>query len=333
MQTFDDLERELARIKASSYQTETRREWLDSGYGNLKEKIILNPDGSRSNQLAIEKHGRVVNVMTSMYWVVPNRDILEVVKPILSDHTVNATPLKPSNTKFSWANRADYIAEDKIGTEMFASFLFEDLTFDITGNNDMVKVGFSVRNSESGKGAFSISPFTWRNSCDNRMYHLANERILGRSGIEILQATPDLVAKKEQIKKAKEQYSEVLRGFKKPHTKSIKIDLIKEAIQSVRLGAEQVVNRYKEMYRLKVQKVQAQQIARRMPKFVLDELSWLEISKKGKILESYDKDISQWDALNDITKVLTHKGKSFAPTMRQFKTIDEILVAQKVIAK
>jgi hypothetical protein len=326
----DLFKAELERLRTSSYGTETRREWNDDGYGNLKEKIILNPDGSHTNQLAIEKYNRVVNFMTTSYWVVPNFDILRVVTPILEKSGIGAKPFTPSNedSSFRWMNSNRNTGYDPNGTEMVSSYVFGE-KFDITGNKDFVQCGFTIRNSESGKGAFSISPFTHRNSCDNRMYHLASERVLG-AGV-LVQLAPDeaMCIQKDRIMAEKERFGEIIRGFKKSHTKTINLKLIERAILTVKLGGEQVINRYKEMYQMKILKAQAEAIAKKMPQFITKNLDWLTIKEKtGEV--SYKSDTSQWDAFNDLTRLLTHEGKNFIPTLNQFKKVDEILVHQRV---
>lgn len=331
-QTYDTYEKvvhELERLKANSFATETRREWNEDGYGNLKEKIILNRDGSHTNQLAIEKFGRVVNVMTTQYWVVPNFDVIKQVEPILTKKEINAKRFAPNKSEktYRWANGVGHKSFNVEQTEMAATYMFGD-KFDITGHGDFVETGFSIRNSESGKAAFSISPFTYRNSCDNRMYHLASEKILG-AGV-LLSIVPDeaLLKQRQRIADVRQEYSEVLRGFKKSHTKSLKLDLIEKAIIAVKLGAEQVINRYKEMYDMKLLKAQAEAISKRIPTFVTKQLDWLKVEKDGEI--KFEKDLTQWEAFNDLTRILTHDGRNFAPTLNQFRRVDEILVRQQI---
>src|SRR3990172_1060597 len=328
-QTFEELKGELERLQSNSYPTQIRREWNEAGYGNLKEKIILNLDGSRTNQLAIEKHGRVVNCMTTSYYVVPNFQIRELIKQLIERKEISATEYRPSNKRHGkWLqNEVGGVATDITDTEMVSSYIFPE-KFDITGAGDFVKTGFSLRNSEAGHSALSISPFTDRNSCDNRMFHLAHEQILG-FGVEI-NVTPNkaLIEAKKNIREARANFDGVIRGFKKPHTKSLKIEIIEKALIAVRLQSQNVINRYREMYQLKIQKVQAEAIARRMPKFVLDDLAWLHVGKKKEEI-TFDKDVTQWDAFNDITKLLTHQGRSFRPTLDQYRKLDTILVKVK----
>lgn len=326
--SIPEMETELERLRTNSYGTQVRREWNEAGYGDLKEKILLNPDGSRTNQLAIEKHGRVVNVMTQAYFVVPNFQVQEIIDKLLDHKAIGAKKFQPSKKKHAkWLQtEVSNMFTDVTDTEMVSSYVFPEI-FDITGKGDHVQCGFNVRNSESGSCAFSISPFTHRDSCDNRMFHLANEKILGY-GVTISVGVDDVLKEaKKKIQQAKQDYSEIIRGFKKPHTKSLKVDLIENALISVRLGAQNVINRYKEMYDLKIRKVQAEQLAKRMPKFVLDDLSWLKVNKKNEV--TFDKDVTEWDAFNDITKLLTHEGRSFRPTLNQYRHLDKILVQVK----
>jgi hypothetical protein len=277
--------------------------------------------------MAIEKHGRVVNFMTTAYHVLPNYDIHKLVSPLLSDKNINAVPLDTSNQRHGqWTGkRVGHTVYDTDGTDMVSTYMFPE-EFDITGNNDKVKCGFTFKNSEAGHGAFSVSPFTLRNSCDNRMYHLAHESILG-FGVRIeVEKTLTLQDKVKQIVDAKADYSKDIRGFKKRHSNSLRLEDITKALIQIRLGAENVINRYKEMYELKVLQVQAEQIARRFPKFVLETLDWIEYDAKKDVVDFVDPDVLQWDAMNDITKALTHEGKTFAPTLHQYKILDQILV-------
>ena len=72
----------------------------------------------------------------------------------------------------------------------------------------------------------------------------------------------------------------------------------------------------------------AEQLAKALPKRVTDDLKWLDIGKKtGKV--TIIGDVTQWEGFNDITKSLTYGKSAFSATLKTYRTLDKIMVAQQ----
>lgn len=305
-----------------------------SEFGIRTSDLIFN--GQSTKYQAIAKNGELVAIMTKVYKVMPNEQVKTEVESLLD--RIGAKAFKPSQSKFNWHETHDdgAIFNGPLETQMSLSYLFGD-KFDITGAGDYVQTGFNVINSEDGTYGLGISPFVLRNSCDNRMYHLSHENILGASvsqkvgnesyyknqrgegdGGKFDVAQNNILTARKELRKLKTS---------RRHSKNLNLEYIYDVVGNIRQFSDKVIQRYKEMVDLKVNQVTAERLAKAMPKRVTDDLSWMGIDKKtGEVTL---KDVTQWKAFNDITQSLTYGEAGFAPTFKNYKALDKIMVAVK----
>ena len=105
---------------------ETRTAWEGQKYCGLKEQVLLNPDGSRSETLAIVKNNKIVNAMSTNYHVFANADLAEMLDEVAKE--VGAVPLNKENGLGKWGKTHGNIIEDsKYGTRALISYKFPDL--------------------------------------------------------------------------------------------------------------------------------------------------------------------------------------------------------------
>ena len=299
-------------------QTQPREEWTE--YGLKTENVFFNNVPTKFQ--AITKHGEFVTFMTKSYFPMPNGQVKSTVEGLLEK--VNAEAFIPANSKYGWHESGDKdgaIYNNALETQMSLSYLFPE-KFDITGSGDTVKTGFSVINAEDGTYGLTISPFVLRNSCDNRMFHLAHESIVGYQSGKTVQRNQLLAQGQENVKLARDELKTL--SLSRRHSKQLDLDYIVDVISNIKTFSDKVINRYKEMYQLKVNQATAEALAKAMPKRVLEDCNWLDIAKNtGKVTL---KDVTEWDAFNDITKSLTYGKSVLSATLATYKKLDRIMV-------
>jgi hypothetical protein len=292
-----------------------------SEFGIRTDNLSFN--GLPTKYQTINKNGELVAIMTKVYKVMPNEQVKTEVESLID--RIGAKPFVPAKSKYDWCETDDKGASfnGPLRTQMSLSYLFPE-KFDITGEGDHVRTGFNVINSEDGTYGLGISPFVLRNSCDNRMYHLSHENILGERvrGIVNLKNKAEVSA---NIRTARGE----LRKLKtsRRHSKNLDLEYIYDVVGNIKQFSTKVIDRYREMYELKVNQVMADKLAKAMPKRVTDGLNWMNINKKSGAVTL--KDVGQWDAFNDITESLTYGKAGFAPTLKNYKALDKIMVAVK----
>jgi len=312
---------------------EPRKEWTDYG---LRTTNILNSDRSSTPYQAIHYRGRLISIVGKHYYVFPHEDVLKVVEPIA--RSVEATRSNnPKGLQFGQVygrpnkEKEEHVMLDPLGRSMRADFVFGDKV-DVTGRGEFVSYGFSVGNGIGNNVSFSVAPFTQNHVCDNRMYHMASQRniVAERLSTVILEKSEVIEAQLKQIVKAREELMDIgkERIF---HTKKLPLEWITEKILAVKKAKDVVMTRYKEMVTLKILEQQAQAIAKRMPKRLVDRLEWMKVETDGdKIKVKITKEVTQWKAFNDITQHLTYGKRAFQSTMEQYKQLDQILVRARV---
>ena len=299
-------------------QTSSRDEFPE--YGIKTENVFFNSVPTKYQ--AITKHGEFVTFMTKSYYVMPNGQIKKTVEEMLP--RIGASAFVPKNSKYGWHESGDKdgaIYNNALETQMTLSYLFPE-KFDITGAGDFVETGFSVINSEDGTYGLTISPFVLRNSCDNRMFHLAHESIVGYQSGKTVQKNQLLAQGQQNVKLARDELQTL--KLSRRHSKSLDLDYIVDVIKNIKTFSNKVIDRYQEMYQLKVNQATAEKLAKEMPKRVLDDCRWIDIAKNtGKVTL---KDVTEWDAFNDITKSLTYGKSVLSATLATYKQLDRIMV-------
>jgi hypothetical protein len=322
---------------------ELRTEWTDEKYNGLQERVLLNPDNSRSENLAILKGGKIVNTMSTGYHVFPNADLVDITSEIAEE--VGAVPLNKKNGLGKWGKSKGNVIEDsKFGTRALISYKFPDLAVDITGAGDANVPTFTASNSEDGRGgALKILGGFLRNYCDNLSFtFVPSKEIKGLNSASHLwhnekyqQKNPAIVAKVAELKELTTDLTKRPKFFTK-HSKQVK-DLegikqnIRDAIEGIKADNEYVANRYKELYKLKFNSYVAQELVNNLPKNVYESVPSLEVKKDGKI--TFDSKLNDWDVYNYITEELTYNHnsrKTFGSTLTAQKKVENLFIRQPI---
>ncbi len=328
---------------------QTRTTWVGDKYGGLEERILVNPNGSLSENLAIIKHGKIVNTMSTGYHVFSNDDLAEILDEVA--HDLGAVPFVKDRGIGKWGKQHGNIIEDtKYGTRALISYKFPEQTVDITGQGDANIPTFSGSNSEDGRGgSLKILGGFVRTICDNLCYtFVPAKEITGlNAGIKskvawndekFQQVNPEII---HQVGRVKEAVKDLKESQKRPkfytkHSKQVK-DLdkirenIKDAIEAIKVDNEVVATRYRELYKLKLNSYLAMQLVNDLPKSVYESVPALELGKDGKI--TYDEKLNDWDVYNYITEELTYNQKStktFGSTLTAQKKVEQIFLRQPI---
>jgi hypothetical protein len=322
---------------------ETRTKWEGEQYCGLSEQVLLNPDGSRSESLAIFKKNKIVNVMSDKYHVFANADLAEMLDEVAKD--VGAVPLNKENGLGKWGKSHGNIIEDtKYGTRALISYKFPDLAVDITGAGDANLPTFSGSNSEDGRGgALKILGGFLRTYCDNLQYtFVPASEIKGLNSAKHLwnsekhqQVNPAIEAKVNQINVAVKDLTTEPRFYTK-HSKQVK-DLesirasIKQAVEYIKVDNEFVANRYKELYKLKLNSYLATELVNNLPKNLYEVVPSLEVDKEGKL--TFDEKLNDWDVYNTLTKELTYNdnsSKTFGSVLLNQRKVESIFIREPI---
>jgi hypothetical protein len=326
-----------------------RHQWIGEKYAGLQERVLQNPDGSLSNNLAIVKHNKIVNTMSTGYHVFPNVDLAEILDEVAKD--LGAVPLIKDRGVGKWGVQHDNIIEDsKYGTRALISYKFPELAVDITGAGDANVPTFSGSNSEDGRGgALKILGGFLRNYCDNLQYTFVPSREI--AGLNTGQTAKQLWNNKKfqqknpeiehQVGKVQEAVADLTEGNKRPkfftkHSKQVKdiVNIknnIKDAIEAIKVDNEFVANRYKELFKLKLSNYLATELVTKLPKTVYETVPALDVSKEGKI--TFDANLNDWDVYNYITEELTYNqnaSKTFGSTLTIQKKVESIFLRQPI---
>lgn len=324
----------------------TRREWIGEKYDGLQERILQNPDGSLSNSLAIVKNNKIVNTMSTGYHVFSNVDLAEITNEVAKD--VGAVPYIKDRGVGKWANQKGNILEDsKFGTRALISYKFPELEVDITGLGDHNTPTFTASNSEDGRGgSLKILGGFERGFCDNLCYtFVPSKEIVGLNSAKTLWNNPKFQQQNPEIDFAVASVKKAVKDLKEEnkrpkyftkHSKQVK-DLdaikqnIKDAIEQIKLDNAFVANRYKELYKLKLNNYLATELVNNLPKSVYESVPALDVNKDGKI--SYDATLNDWDVYNYITEELTYNqnsAKTFGSTLTAQKKVENIFLRRPI---
>ena len=329
------------------YHTRTR--WTEKEYNGLEERILQNPDGSLSDSLAIIKGNKIVNTMSTGYHVFPNVDLADILDEVAGEF--GAIPCIKENGIGKWGKQSGNIIEDsKYGTRALIGYKFPKLAVDVTGAGDANIPTFTGSNSEDGRGgALKILGGFLRKYCDNLSYTFVPSReIAGLNSGETAkllwdnkkfqQKNPEIEL---QVGKVKQAVANLQEENKRPkfftkHSKQVKdLDNIKQnirdAIQAIKEDNEFVAQRYKELYKLKLNNYLATELVNNLPKSVYETVPSLEVSKEGKI--TFDAKLNDWDVYNHLTEELTfnaNSAKTFGSTLTTQKKIEQLFIRQPI---
>ncbi len=322
---------------------ETRTKWEGAKYCGLTEQVLLNPDGSRSETLAIVKNNKIVNAMSTNYHVFANADLAEMLDEVATE--VGAVPLNKENGIGKWGKTHGNIIEDsKYGTRALISYKFPDLAVDITGAGDANVPTFTGSNSEDGRGgALKVLGGFLRNYCDNLSYtFVPASEIKGLNSAKHLwssekhqQVNPAIEAKVAQINVAVRSLTTEPRFYTK-HSKQVK-DLenirasIKQAVEYIKVDNEFVANRYKELYKLKLNNYLATELVNKLPKNLYEVVPSLGVDKEGKL--TFDEKLNDWDVYNALTKELTYNAntaKTFGSTLLNQRKVESLFIREPI---
>ena len=333
---------------SSEIKLSKRKEWGE--YGLKAEDINFN--GKQLKNYILSRNDEFVQIFSDLYHVFPNEDVIKIADRVAKRE--KAVMYSPHDTlmgnKFGWfrtgtygADHPNVLTNDK-GTRMIANYVFPEKV-DVTGGKDFVQFGFTVRNGIDKMTAFSVHACSVRMVCDNIMLHLANvethrEGFYG--GLKKLDETHELASQREKVVQAKQSFKK--SGVRKLHFRGLTQEFVEEAMEHIHDQADLVTKRYKEMVDLKLATVQAEELFKRMPKAVTDDIPYLQgiyekkdgrkLLVKVNILDRKDPSGKEkpthpllWDVFNDITNTLTYSRKrSWNTSLDSFKHLDRILV-------
>lgn len=321
----------------------TRHQWTGEKYNGLEERVLFNPDGSSSDQLAIIKNNKIVNTMSTNYHVFANADLVEILDEVATEF--GAVPLEKENGIGKWGKQKGNIIEDtKYGTRALIQYKFPDLAVDITGAGDANIPTFTGSNSEDGRGgALKILGGFLRKYCDNLSYtFVPSKEIAGLNSGQTAkqlwntekfqQRNPEIEAVVADIHKATSEKKKP--KFFTKHSKQVKeIETIKEnireAIGAIKADNEYVAGRYRDLYKLKLNNYLANELVNNLPKSVYTSVPGLEVEKDGKIV--FDNKLDDWKVYNYLTEELTYNQnstKTFGSTLTSQKKIENIFIRQ-----
>ena len=337
--------------KGSLVTLSLRKEWKP--YGLLAEDISIN--GKQLNHYVLTQKGEFVQMFSNLYHILPNQDVINLADKVAKRNGADFySPLSEAGTsrrqRKRWFSNSTFGAEHSNvlsnveGTRMVANYVFPEKQ-DMTGAGDFVQFGFGVRNGIDKMTAFSVHACSVRMVCDNIMLHLANvethrEGFYG--GLKKLDETHELASQREKVVQAKQSFKK--SGVRKLHFRGLTQEFVEEAMEHIHDQADLVTKRYKEMVDLKLATVQAEELFKRMPKAVTDDIPYLQgiyekkdgrkLLVKVNILDRKDPSGKEkpthpllWDVFNDITNTLTYSRKrSWNTSLDSFKHLDRILV-------
>ncbi len=329
--------------------------WED--YDLHTKSVIL--DGKPTGQQAIVYKGNFISFRSKNYKVFPHEDLFATIDPIMEE--LGAEPHN-RNTKDSFTmvygknKQANIEANHKtfngkkyyIGSQVRANYTFKDEKFDVTGDGDIVEFGTTIENAIDGSMSMKIMPYSLRQVCSNGMMHRSSVVSISESIIaNLLKKHGDLnserlKAQMDSIMETSKSFDDLMHRVKSDrmtHLTKIPKEWITSRIYLMKESAQMFKERYRQMTEMIVTQEQAEAIARRLPVKIVDNLDWLDVKShkvdtvingEKQVVNHKDvtlKNITQWNAFNDITEPLTHDtGRAFYPKSEAYNALDRILV-------
>lgn len=299
--------------------------------------------GKQTNYQAIFYKGNFVRFAGKHYYVYPHEDVLARLDPVcegLGMTRVTATP----RTNFSMvygqnqkANvEANFNREGIVATKISVNYTWDE--FD-PGDGKPVKFGATMDNTIDGTGAFSLSPYSLRQYCENGMKHLASVVNISNEFIAnmVKQKSEVIDAQMKRIQTEAIGFDGMISDLKKlriTHSREMPLEVIAQYLTAIKNNISSLKLRYREMLDLQTLDKQAEHLAKKLPARLLEKLDWITVedvrNQKDKVVGrtgKLAKPISQWDAFNSITYELSHnKDRAMSGTNWAYQNLDKILV-------
>ena len=308
---------------SNSENTELKRKARDEAFDNASEKIpqlggyfSLNQEfpeynvkqwnvhlnGNFIGKRITEYKGQFAAVTSTKYNLIPNEKVIEIAQEVIKEHDDwNLMPDK-SGSEGKWHIQNGNVIEstgDKkytpSGCSMLARYRFPD-DIDPTGDGSPLHLGVAVGSSIDLSRGFSITPYHYRGSCMNSMYHvrlgsLTKEGTLvwekagdlgaewdkgstGRLNLE----NPELQAGADNLSDSIDYLNDTATGMKDyqskvKHTKKLTPAFIAEMFEHAMETTNTVAKAYGQLSKLKLNKLLANKIANSpLPKGLKDKL-------------------------------------------------------------
>ena len=236
-------------------------------HGITSASILLkNKKGQyeKSKYKIIEVNGNIASIVTNRYFVFPNEEAIKLVRKSV-----------PANMKFY----SKHIDE-------FRAYMYwlHPKTYRIGKDDSKIQLGLCMKNSINGTLGFSLSMWSFRQTCENGAVVASSELATmskRHTGTEII---PD-------------------------------VNYIKDAIDRLFESGRSLIDEYKNMYRTPLNEEIAYQLAvkQRIPRHWLPD--YIKVSK-GKV--ELDKNPNCWKVFNDISQEIWHNKKTNHGTVCQY---------------
>jgi hypothetical protein len=286
-------------------------------------------NGVATNTQAIFYQGRFVRFAGKHYHVFPNESLLSVIDPIMEQFKARRVGGpekggfelvygKNKSAKFE-SNYVYQQGEKKyVGTKIRANYVFDK--FDVTGNGDVVEFGVTLANSIGGDMSLQISPYSLRQVCTNGMMHTASVMEISDSVLQnVVKKNPELdqTLIADQVKEmldTSRNFEDLMQELKKSkmiHNKEIPVNWITSRILMVRESITDLKKQYREMTNLDLTQIEAEKLARNMPKRLTEKMEWLnikEVIEETAGVKTMKQEVeivgnpTKWEAFNDHTR-------------------------------
>lgn len=317
---------------------------------------------------AIFYRGHHIAFRHKNFYPYPHEQILETIDPQLEElGLINRIPAKEQSSfrmaygKNKYADvESNFKSVDgvklQIGSQIRANYTFkaQEDKFDVTGNGDFVIFGATIENGIDGHLSLRIIPFSEREVCTNGMTHQASAMEISENIVQKLRNKnadvnfeKDLALKglQEIMEKSKnfDDLSHAIKNERQTHLKKFPTAWVRSRIYLVKESANDFKESYRKMTDMIITQKQAEQLAKVMPKRMLDNLEWMnvreeiveeringEMVQKEKTIVNLVPNTNQWNAFNDMTFDLTHNARAFASRTKHYHSLDTILVPRGV---
>jgi hypothetical protein len=345
----DSFKNARKEISQKGFDTTIYKEFPDCH--GLKHHNLWH-NGRATKTRLIEYKDRFVTTTGRTYEVLPNEKVIEIVEEALLEHRDwNLTP-DQSHSEGNWHVQNGNLVMSKetstkpTGTSMLARYRFPQ-DIDPTGDGRTLHLGICLGNSIDLTQGFAVIPYHFRSGCMNSMYHVRASVMHKEGSIQWTGAgslvkdwgtDSDLQIAQENIRLEEGHIHDVADDNKRlgqriRHTSKLDKDFVIGQIDHGMNVVSTMGERYKELSRLKVSKLTAEQIVNSFPETaVLEDLVGLSFSHEkdkdgnltGKNIPEITKPQTNWQMYNQITDKLSHGGLVFNSTLKHMGTLDKI---------
>ena len=280
------------------------------------ESGLIQVGNEITNQQVILKNEKFVASLDNKYQILPNEDVMNQMTEI--GEKVGLVPMEatPREWYYIQPDKSVIGNQNKYGvTTKIACILVNPKPYEMPDGRE-IKLGLTVKNSIDGHWSFSASTFTFRQICQNMMFHITRQKFGALSDyVNMENANLDELRNHQVMQTS---------NIWKRHTRSLNVDAVAESLKSVFSEGESYLQRYKELATLNMNKKLGIACALKLPKWATDHepvKEWLTIEKDTI---KVDESISQWQAFNTLTESLTHNGRKFNTTLMAYAKLDSL---------